>query len=227
MRTLHDMLAASTWGRLLTPAEFDAVLAEARERHVPANGYIGRMGQPVEHWMGIIEGLGKMSVAAPDGKVSTLCGIGADAWFGEGSVIKREPRRYDAVALRPTRVALVPAATFERLRATSLPFNHYLQNLMNARMGLFIGMLEGGRLLSADARVARCLAGLFNTDLYPDPGPYVDLRQHEIALLSGLSRQRVNTALHLLQEIGLVRVGSRGLTVLDLAGLRAYASSGA
>ena len=226
MRTLRDMLAGSTWGRLLTPAEFEAVLLETRERHVPQNGYIARMGHPVDHWIGIIEGLGKMSVAAADGKTSTLAGVCADAWFGEGSLLKREPRRYDAVALRPTRIALVPAPTFQRLRETSLPFNHYLQTLMNARLGLFIGMLEGGRLLSTDARVARCLAQLFNPDLYPDPGPFVDLRQNEIGLLSGLSRQRVNTALHQLERIGLIRIESRGVTVLDLQGLRQYASAG-
>ena len=46
-RTLHEMLAASTWGRMLTPAEFDGVLHETRERHVPQNGYIARMGHPV------------------------------------------------------------------------------------------------------------------------------------------------------------------------------------
>lgn len=220
------MLAASTWGRVLSASEFDAVAREAREREIPQGGDIATMGHPSEHWIGIIEGLGKMSVAAADGKTSTLCGISADAWFGEGSLLKREARRYDAVALRPTRVALIPAATFQRLRETSLPFNHYLQDLMNARLGLFIGMLECGRLLSPDARVARCMAELFNPDLYPDPGPYVDLRQHEIALLSGLSRQRVNTALHLLQDLGFIRVESRGVTVLNLQGLRAYASGG-
>jgi CRP/FNR family transcriptional regulator, cyclic AMP receptor protein len=225
-RTLEEMLHTSVWGRMLTPNELDRVVVESFERQVPAGSFISRMGQPVEHWTGVIDGLLKMSVTSPDGKVSTLTGMSPGGWFGEGSLLKREPRRYDVVALRPSRVALVPHATFERLRNTSLPFNHHLQNLMNARLSLFIGMLEYDRLLGTDARVARCIATLFNADLYPESRAFVDLRQQEIALLCGVSRQRVNVALRTLQECGLLRVEPRGVMVLDLDGLRTFAGVG-
>jgi len=225
--TLEEAIHRSVWGRVLTPHELDRVVVESFERQVPAGSFVGRMGQPVEHWIGVIEGLMKMSVTSPDGKVSTLTGMSTGGWFGEGSLIKREARRYDVVALRPSRVALVPYATFERLRNTSLPFNHHLQNLMNARLSLFIGMLEYDRLLGTDAKVARCIATLFNTDLYPEPRPYVDLRQQEIALLAGVSRQRANVALRTLQACGLLRVEPRGVTVLDVDGLRTFAGVGA
>jgi CRP-like cAMP-binding protein len=224
MATLIEMLQSSTWGRLLTPEEFERVAQHAIERNVPKGGFVARMGQPVVHWIGVIDGLLKMSVATADGKISTLTGVNVGGWFGEGSLIKKEPRRYDMVALRPSRVALVPYETFEWLRATSMPFAHYLHNLMNARLSLFIGMLEYGRLLEPDERVARCVATLFNADLYPDPKPFVDLRQHEIALLSGLARSRVNISLKRLQQCGLIRVEPRGLTVLDLDGLRNFAN---
>jgi CRP-like cAMP-binding protein len=151
--------------------------------------------------------------------------VTAGGWFAEGSLLKRERLRYDVIALRDSRLALMPRSTFEWLRATSLPFNHYLQNLLNARLGLFIGLLEYDRLLGADARVARCLASLFNPDLYPEPGPFVDLLQGEIGLLAGVSRQRANTALQRLQGEGLIRIEHRGITVLDLAGLRGFAGA--
>lgn len=223
--SLQQMLETSMWGRNLSRAEMDRVRRECFERSTPAGGCVVRTAEPCEHWIGVIEGLVKMSVTAPDGKTSTLTGLTAGGWFGEGSLIKRERRRYDVVALRDTRAALMPRATFEWLRATSLPFNHYLQNLLNARLGLFIGLLEYDRLLGADARVARCLASLFNPDLYPEPGPHVDLNQGEIGLLSGVSRQRANAALHRLQAQGLLRLEHRGLTVLDLDGLRGFAGS--
>jgi CRP-like cAMP-binding protein len=223
MAQMADMVRNSAWGRVLVPAELDRVIAETVERAVPAGGFVAQMGEPVEHWIGLVDGLLKMSVMSPDGKVSTLTGVGAGGWFGEGSLLKQEARRYDVVALRASRVALVPRTTFERLRATSLPFNHYLQHLMNARLSLFIGMLEYDRLLGIDARVARCVATLLNTDLYPQACPFVDLRQAEIALLCGVSRQRANVALHTLQQHGLLRVESRGVTVIDLEGLRNFA----
>lgn len=223
MSSLHTIITESDWGRALTAYELERVLATAFERSVPAGGYAARMGEPSTHWIGLIEGLLKMSVTSEDGRVSTLTGVSAAAWFGEGSLIKREIRRYDVIALRPCRLALVPYATFDWLRQRSLPFNHYLQTLMNARLSLFIGMLEFGRLLDADARVARCLAALFNPDLYPQTGPFVDLNQGEIALLCGLSRQRVNKALRRLHDAGLLQLETRGLTVLNLNGLRTFA----
>jgi len=223
-RSLFEMLDSSTWGRNLAWAEMDRVRRECIEQPVPAGGYALHMGDPAEYWVGIIEGLLKMSVTAPDGKVSTLTGVTTGGWFAEGSLLKRERMRYDVIALRDSRLALMPRSTFEWLRATSLPFNHYLQNLLNARLGLFIGLLEYDRLLGADARVARCLASLFNPDLYPEPGPFVDLLQGEIGLLAGVSRQRANTALQRLQTEGLIRIEHRGITVLDLPGLRGFAN---
>jgi CRP-like cAMP-binding protein len=222
VKTLYQMLATSTWGRQLPQAELDRVHGECSERSHAAGATIAAAGEPSKHWFGLIDGLGKMSVSSEDGRVTTLAGISSGAWFGEGSVLKGEPRRYDAVALRASRVALMPSATFMRLREHSLPFNHYLQNLMNARLGWFVGLLVHDRLHQADARVARCIASLFNTDLYPDPGTFVDLRQHEVGLLCGTSRQRTNAALHELQRHGLVRIETRGLTVLDIDGLRHF-----
>jgi len=217
------MLQRSTWGRSLTAEQFERVAKDTFERSYPAGRFVARMGMPVDHWIGVIDGLLKMSVASPEGKVSTLTGVNAGGWFGEGSLIKRELRRYDMVALRPCRVAMVPYASFEWLRSTSLPFCHYLHNLMNARLALFIGMLEDKRLLDPDARVARCLATLFNLDLYPDAGPFLDLSQREIALLCGLTRQRVNTSLPRLQASGAVRIETRRITVLDIDALRNFA----
>lgn len=225
MKTLMEMLRLSTWGRALPPETLARVAGEMTESAVPAGGDVARMGEPVTHWTGVIEGVVKMSVSSPQGKVSTLTGVIAGGWFGEGSLAKREPRRYDVIALRDTRVALMPRHTFERLRAESLSFNDFLFQLLNARLAHFISMLEQDRLLGPDERVARCLASLFNTDLYPLAlSPHVDLQQAEIGLLSGVSRQRANQALQALQEAGLVRLERRGVTVLDLPALRGYSA---
>lgn len=221
----QQLVAGSAWAAVLTPEERGQVQATLVERQVPAGGYVARMGEPATHWIGLAQGLLKMSVASADGAQSTLSGLTTSGWFGEGSLLKpHEPRRYDVVALRPCTLALVPRATFETLRQTSLPFNHFLQQLLNARMGQFIGMLEAARLADADGQVASCLASLFNPDLYAHPpgASFVDLRQAEIGLLCGLSRQRVNKALQRLQEAQLLRVEPRGITVLDIGGLRGF-----
>lgn len=214
------MLTKSIWGRNLGAAELGRVLRDARERTVAAGDAIVRSGQAAEHWCGLISGFGKMSVGSADGRETSLTSIASGGWFGEGTLIKRGNWQYDAVALRDCRVALVPRDTFEWLRATSLPFNHHLQVLMSARMGQFIARMCDDRLLDSTARVAHALAGLFSPELYPDPGSFIDIRQAELGQMAGVSRQRANRALQLLEQQGLVKVERRGIEVLDLAGLR-------
>ena len=221
--TLDSLVRNSLWARALQPAELAQVLRESRERCIPVGGHAMRCGDPAEHWVGVIDGLVKMSVSQPDGRVSTFTGVTAGGWAGEGSLLKPGCWRYDGVALRPTRLACVPRHSFERLVATSLPFNRFLLGQVNARLSLFIGLVEFDRLLGPDARVARCLASLFDPELYPCATRSLQLSQDEIGLLSAVSRQRTNRALHGLEQAGLLRIEFGGVTVLDLPRLRAYA----
>jgi CRP-like cAMP-binding protein len=222
MLTLETMLRESLWAAALSADELDQVVREAYERRVSIGGYAVRRGDPADHWFGVIDGLVKMSVSQPDGRLSTFTGVTAGGWAGEGSLLKAGRWGYDDVAVRNTRIACIPRHTFERLVATSVAFNHFLLSHLNARLSLFIGLVEFDRLLGPDARVARCLASLFDPDLYPRAGSFVQLSQEEIGLLSAVSRQRTNEALHGLERAGLLRIEFGGVTVLDLPGLRGY-----
>ena len=222
MQTLQTALRNSLWAAALSAEELDQVARESFERRLPVGGYAVRCGEPAEHWVGVIEGLIKMSVSQPDGRHSTFTGVTAGGWAGEGSLLKAGHWRYDAVAVRETRLACVPRRSFERLVSTNLAFNRFLLTQLNARLSLFIGLVEFDRLLGPDARVARCLASLFDPDLYPQAGNFVQLSQEEIGLLSAVSRQRTNESLQGLQRAGLLRIEFGGVTVLDLNGLRGY-----
>lgn len=223
--TLEAVLRASLWAATLREDELAPVLHACFERWVPAGGYAVRCGEPADCWIGVITGLVKMSVSQPDGRVTTFTGVTAGGWAGEGSLLKPGCWRYDGVAVRPTRLACMPRHSFEHLMATSLAFNHFLLKHLNARLSLFIGLVEFDRLLGPDARVARCLASLFDADLYPNAGLTVPLSQDEIGLLAAVSRQRTNQALHALAQAGLLRLDFGSVTVLDLPGLRGYCAS--
>ena len=223
MKTLTDLLAASLWARPLEPAQRERVEAETFVRDVQAGTAVCRRGDPVEHWIGIVDGLVKMSSVSPEGKATTFLGVARGGWFGEGSLLKDRTRKYDIVALRATRLAFMPKATFDWLLDTDIGFNRFLLTQLNERLAQFIAMVETQRLLEPDARVARSLAALFNPVLYPEMGPEVQVSQEEIGYLAGVSRQRVNQALQVLEARGLIRIEYGGLRVLDLAGLRAFA----
>lgn len=189
-----------------------------------AGSFVCRKGEPVEHWIGIIDRLAKMTNLSAAGKPTTFTGISSGAWFGEGSLLKDEPRRYDIGALRDSQIACMPRATFIWLLDSDIQFNRFLLLQLNERLAQFIGMVEHDRLLGPDARVARGLAALFNPYLYPGLGLQLQISQEEIGYLAGLSRQRANQSLKTLEKAGLLRVDYCGITVLDLAGLRSFTS---
>ena len=220
--SLQEELRATRWGTLLTSEQLARVAAESAESSVATGAFICRKGEAVDSWLGVLDGLVKMMISTSDGRTSTFTGIPAGGWFGEGSLLKTEPRRYDVVALRETRVVRVPRRTFEWLLNTSIPFNRFLLVQLNERLGQFIGMLETQRLHGPDVRVARCVAQLFNPILYPGIDRKLEVSQEEIGYLSGISRQRVNQALRKLQQAGLLKVEYGAIVIEDLEGLRGY-----
>lgn len=222
MNTLEELLAASAWARDLDDQERDRVFPTVFERPVAAGGYVCRKGEPARHWHGVVDGLLKMSTVSSAGKSATFTGLPAGAWFGEGTLLKNELRKYDLIALRDSRIAHMPCATFRWLLDRSIPFNRFLLDQLNERLGQFIGMCEFDRLLDPDARIARCLATLFNPLLYPGNGPTLRISQEEIGHLAGVSRQRVNQALQQLERDRLLTVEYGGIRIDDLERLRQY-----
>ncbi|WP_354687192.1 Crp/Fnr family transcriptional regulator [Cupriavidus necator] len=227
--SLDALLARSPWAALLTPPQRQRVRDDLRERVVPQGAYVSRKGQPADCWLGVAEGLVKVHCAAASGKRATLTGVPAGGWLGEGSLLKREARRYDVVALRDSRIACMPLATFDWLLATSLPFNRYLITQLNERLGHFIATVEHERMHGVEGRVARALAALFHPVLCPasaDADAKTDaslhLTQEEVGLLAGISRQRANAALKVLEDEGLLAVEHGVVHVLDLEALRRY-----
>jgi CRP/FNR family cyclic AMP-dependent transcriptional regulator len=62
--------------------------------------------------------------------------------------------------------------------------------------------------------------------LYPGVGSLLRITQQELGYLVGLSRQRVNQALHALQALHLIRIEYGGVRVLDLSALREHINPG-
>ena len=222
MQNAEELLRTSLWGQAISEDEMAKALAGTLERRFAAGAFICMKGEPVDYWMGIIDGLGKMASHWTTGKTTSLTGISSGAWFGEGSLLKNEPRRYDVMALRETRVAFMNRTTFHWLLDHSIPFNRFIIAQINERLGQFIGMIENERMLDTDARIARGLAALFNPVLYPGTNRLLQISQEELGYLAGVSRQRANQALKVLEDAGLVRSEYGGIHVLDLDGLRRF-----
>lgn len=211
---------AIPWMHLLQPSERERAAAALQVTHACAGEYVSHAGKPVTYWLGLIEGLLKMSADNVDGLTMTFTGVPPGGWFGEGTCIKREPYRYNIQALRKSVIAGIPVETFQWLLDNSLGFNRFIMNQLNERLGQFIAAREIDRISNPDVRVARSLAALFNPVLYPAVGEVLRITQQELAYLVGLSRQRVNEALAHLELHGAIQVEYGGLRVMDLQALR-------
>ena len=182
-----------------------------------------RRGEIVDAWTGVIEGLVKMSSVSAAGKSVTFTGIGAGGWFGEGSLLKSEARKYDIVALRDTRIAWMPRSTFDWL----LSDQHRVQPVSvvaverAARISSSVwsstsecsSPMHASRAASRRCSIRICIPAIASE---------LEISQEEIGYLSGVSRQRVNQALQVLARAKLVEVEYGSVRIVDLAALRRY-----
>lgn len=219
--TLYE-LAGIPWLDALTAEERARVLDDLRVVRAGPGELVCRVGRPVTYWFGVLDGLLKMSNDSALGTSITFTGVPPGGWFGEGTVLKREAYRYNIQALRSSLVTGITVDTFHWLLDRSIGFNRFVLNQLNERLGQFIAAREIDRLTHPDERVARNLAALFHPVLYPGVGSLLRITQQELGYLVGLSRQRVNAALHTLQTAGVIAVDYGGVRVLDLDALRRY-----
>jgi CRP/FNR family transcriptional regulator, cyclic AMP receptor protein len=228
------MTSLDSPNHLLLGARFhDALTAEQQQRlhadvyakPLKAGVTVARSGVPADAWLGVAQGLVKIENTAADGRQTTLTHFSTGCWFGEGTLLKHEPWPYDAVTVTDSVVAFLPISTFDWLLESSLKFNRFLLDQLNARLAQFVERCAHLRLHDAEHHVVHCLAEMVDPRLYPHPEDSVAVSQEGLAHLAGVSRSLVSQVLGKLQREGLVRVDYRSITLLDRNGLRAFSAS--
>lgn len=96
----------AAWSRGLNEQEMAVARAGVVEKSFKANGFICMRGDQFDYWTGVVSGLVRIGNVSRNGKAISFTGLTAGAWFGEGTILKNEPRGYDVVALRDTQLAL-------------------------------------------------------------------------------------------------------------------------
>jgi CRP/FNR family transcriptional regulator, cyclic AMP receptor protein len=178
-------------------------------------------GTAVRGWYAVLNGLVKLESHSFDGQISTFLGVTAGDWFGEGSALKSEPRRYNVIALADTVLMCLDRSQFNQLHSTSIAFNHFLVSHLNRRLGQAMSIIEAGRSRSPEQRVAMYLSRIFW------PGHRrLRLSQEELGHLVGLSRQTVNRSLKSLEAQDLIAVEFGRINIRDEAALFAKATLG-
>ncbi len=192
-------LAAQPWFACL--ARLDQIRLDESLVHLSASrgDVMLHASEKVEGCYAVLSGLIKIQTVPVKGRSSSFVGVACGEWFGEGSALKDEPRRYEVMALRDTELLCLPLAEFEHLRATSIEFNQFLVTQLNLRVSQAMALIEAARLRTPEQRVALSLSSQFWSRTRK-----LSLSQDELASLVGVSRQTANRALQALAQRGLV-----------------------
>ena len=171
-------------------------------------------GADVKGFYAVLDGLVSLQSQSSDGRRQGFLGMPTGQWFGEGSAMKDEPRRYEVIALRDTALLCLPRPLFEELRRSSLDFAYMLAEHLNMRLGQAMAIIESMRLRTPEERVAMYL----RPPLWLGSAR-VGLSQEELGILAGLSRQTVNKVLKDMERQGLVGLEFGRILVTDAPGL--------
>jgi CRP-like cAMP-binding protein len=218
--TRDQLLSDSIWFSQISEAAQQQVRADILENELATNQSLGRQGERQHHWFGVMEGLLKWSINAVDGRTVTLGGQSIGSWFGEGTLLRGLPRASDIMALRPSRVAMLPIDTFDWLRHSEPAFADFLLHQINERLHWFMGNMAAHRLLDSEHLVKRALWGLIHPLLNPRGLNNLVISQEEIANLASVSRQRCNTALVKLKREKIIDLEYGTITILNVEALQ-------
>jgi CRP-like cAMP-binding protein len=210
-----SLVRAASFSASLTDTELARIEHDLHERSFVAGAHVAWKGDPVEHWMVVVDGMVKVEAAAADGRKTTLIGVTGGGWFGETALLRGGGWPFDVIASQATTLGLLPRATFEWLLGSSIAFNRFVLELVNARLWQFVQRCEHLRFCEAGEHVAHCLGELFDERLYPRTARRLPLSQDEVAQLAGISRPTANRALHELERRGVLSVAYGTVLIHD------------
>jgi CRP-like cAMP-binding protein len=221
---LLQRLAVNPWFAALPLAERRALVAASEALRLAAGEMLFRQGDAVPTgagaFYGVVSGGIKASSLRADGKEAILAVLEAGNWFGEISLIDRQPRTHDATAVGDTEVLALPRPAFDRMMKRPA-FALAVCRMLAARVRSLYGMVEDATLRSTRARVARRLLLLARGDATQarDTRPVVPVSQEALAMMLGLSRQTLSKELQGLARDGAVELGYGKIAIASVARL--------
>ncbi|MBM3123506.1 MAG: Crp/Fnr family transcriptional regulator [Chloroflexi bacterium] len=209
----------------LTPSQLDWVAQRAHRRIFAAGTNVLTVDQPGEAVYVILHGTVKIHVEQGERDV-ILSILGSGDLLGEMSLIDSVGRSASAVTLEDSLMLWMDRTTFTHLLENVPPVARNLVRILSARVRLSDQMIQALATLDVPGRVARQLlafAERYGREVERGVQIRITLTQGDIADLVGASRKRVNQAMVLFREQGLVSPGSEGRMILhDREGLARY-----
>jgi CRP/FNR family cyclic AMP-dependent transcriptional regulator len=196
----------------LTPTQLEWVAQRAHRRVFDAGRNVLTMEQPGEAVYIILYGTVKIHIEQSERDV-ILSILGAGDLLGEMSLIDSVGRSASAVTLEDSLMLWTDKLTFNYMLDHFAPVARNLVRILSARVRLSDQLIQALATLDVNGRVARQLLAFAEKYGHEKNGVTqirIVLRQGDIADLVGASRKRVNQAMVLFKERGLIDTDAEG-----------------
>jgi CRP/FNR family transcriptional regulator, cyclic AMP receptor protein len=210
----------------LAPDDRDRILGTARRRHFKHGEVVFHEGDLGDSLHLVDSGIFAVQVSAPSGDAVTLNVLAAGDFFGELALLHGEqrPRRTATViALAPAQTLTVSGTDFAALRSARPSVERLVVAALAHRVDQLSTRLLEALYVGVDRRVYRRLLELAETCRSSSPHSTIPLSQSDLASMAGASRPTVNQVLQKLESRGIVTLGRREITIVDIDALRAAA----
>jgi CRP-like cAMP-binding protein len=224
---IRSALAASSHFQSLDGPDLDRLAQLGRLQRLRHAERAARDGAYEDRFCVILSGAVRVSSQAPGAKEYVYAVLGAGSYFGLATAVRRATFTADARAFGATDLAVFPGPSLVELLDERPRLWKHVCALLSRRLRLALLALRDNSVAPLPERIARRLLGhALGTDLRGLKQVEVRMTQADLALMLGASRSRINASLKNLERAGLVQAGYRGITNLDLPGLRRLAGPG-
>jgi CRP/FNR family cyclic AMP-dependent transcriptional regulator len=212
------------------PADFVAELfGSARAVPLARNKTLFLAGDPCDGCYRIVDGLLKVTAAAPSQRERILAILGPGALVGELSMIDGAPRSATVSAIRDSRLAFVPLAAFETFATANPEVFRHISAVLASHLRENNSALVATSFLSVKGRAARALLGLADA-FGENVGSgriliHQKVSQGDLAAMAGIARENLSRILQEWMRSGLIKRLASYYCVEDKAALEREADN--
>lgn len=204
------ILEADAWFGQIPLERRKLLLKEVQVQSVAAGARLYRAGDPPNGLWAVVEGEVQLKSYPTAGLEFLAPILRPGTWFGELSTLDGLPRPTDAIAMESARVANVPMAGVARATAATPELYRDLAVLACWHQRIALGFIGQTVAHPPRVRLAILLAGLAE-----DRRGVLQIRQEDLAVLVGVSRQTLNRHLRTLEREGVLDLAYAEITVRD------------
>jgi CRP/FNR family cyclic AMP-dependent transcriptional regulator len=198
----------------LSDRELDVVRAVSTEKTYPKNAVVLTEGEMGDSLFMIQSGKVKVFIGDEDGREIILKILGPGDFFGEMSMIDKQPRSASVTTIEASTFLVLSHAAFERCVEQAPRIANMVMRVLAQRVREADRKIGTLALMDVYGRVASTLLEL---SVYSDGKLMVaeKLSQQDLANMVGASREMVNRILKDLSDRGFISIESKSITIIN------------